>query len=208
MYYITGVGFAGFMHSGKDTSAEMLKKSIIRYMGANYDVESLSLAQPIKQFCMDYLGLTKHQCYDQPGKAEYNEFWGMTNREILQKIGTDAMRNGFHKDVWVKIAQLKLKRLIDNGVFYMVTDIRFPNECEMIRKNHGIVVYVRRDCVTPPVEELFTKKTHASEQKLDGCHIDYYLSNNGTLYQLEKEIEKLKMYIINNNRQINERDEA
>ena len=202
--FITGVGFAGHMHSGKDTATNYLKNSICKRMGEDYIVTTLALAQPIKQFCIDYLGMTEHQVYDQDGKAEYNDFWGMTNREILQKIGTDAMRNGFHPDVWVKIAQLKIKKAIDTGSFWIVTDVRFPNEADMIRDNGGIVVWVEnfRAIPNPLTVDSKNPKTiseHISEQRLAPVKIDYILDNNNGLIELQDKIEKLKYFIIDNN---------
>lgn len=198
--FISGVGFAGCMHSGKDTAAGYLKDSIIQLMGATYKVTTLALAQPIKQFAMDYLGLNKHQCYDQEGKAEYNTFWGMTNREILQKIGTDAMRNGFHPDVWVKITELRIKKSIKEGSFWIVTDVRFPNECEMIRRCGGIVVSMMRPSVEPTVP---LDQVHPSELKLHSDMIDYLLRNDGTLDDLKQNVDLLKAYIIGNNYRAN-----
>ena len=37
----------------------------------------------------------------QSGKATYLEDWGMTVREFQQRLGTDAVRDGLHKDSWV-----------------------------------------------------------------------------------------------------------
>jgi len=33
-------------------------------------------------------------------KLDMNPEWGMTYREFLQKLGTEAMRDGLHEDVW------------------------------------------------------------------------------------------------------------
>ena len=101
----------------------------------------------------------------------------MTNREILQRIGTDAMRNGFHPDVWVKIAELNLQRIVDDGDFFIISDIRFENEAELVKRLGGIVVNIERDTCT--------NSTHASEQALPKNVIDYDVINNGTLDDLQ-----------------------
>lgn len=184
---ITGVGFTGKMLAGKDTCANYLTTEILKWKGPNYVVTRMAFADSLKDICMNYLGLSRHECYDQEGKKEFNEFWGMTNREILQRVGTEAMRNGFHKDVWAKITELRIKEAIDGGEFFIITDVRFPNEAETIRKHGGIIVEVLR----PDVESNGIEN-HASEQRLDISLIDRQVMNNGGLYNLHNEMIMLK----------------
>ena len=181
---INGIGFTGKMMSGKDTCAEFLKNSILKYKGNNFIVNKLAFADSLKEICMNYLGLTKHQCYDQEGKQEFNSFWGMTNREILQRVGTEAMRTGFHPDVWAKITDLKLKKMVDDGEFFIVTDIRFPNEAQVIHDNGGLVVEIIR-----PGTIGNGISNHASEQKLPSKLIDKSILNDGSLQQLQLSID-------------------
>jgi hypothetical protein len=184
---ITGIGFTGKMMSGKDTCANYLQDLIMRWKGSNYIINRMAFADSLKDICMRYLGLTKHQCYDQEGKQEYNNFWGMTNREILQRVGTEAMRNGFHPDVWAKITELKIKESVKNGEFFIITDVRFPNEAEIIRKHGGIIVEVIRSGIG-----FNGIESHASEQRLDGKLIDRQVLNNGDLNNLNNEMIILK----------------
>ena len=184
---ITGVGFTGKMLAGKDTCANYLTNAILNWKGPNYIINRMAFADSLKDFCMRYLGLSKHQCYDQEGKKEYNEFWGMTNREILQRVGTEAMRNGFHKDVWAKITELKIKEAVVNGEFFIITDVRFPNEAETIKKHGGIIVEI----VRPGIESNGIEN-HASEQRLDLSLIDRQVINNNDLDNLNNEMILLK----------------
>lgn len=193
---ITGVGFAGYMCSGKDTAAGYLIDDIIKNDNTNRIITRLALAEPIKQFAIEYLGLNEHQVYDQDGKREYNDFWGMTNREILQKVGTDAMRNGFHPDVWVKITELKIQEAIKNNAFWIITDVRFPNECKMIRQCGGIIVWIVRPSSVPTTPQNLT---HISEQTLDASLIDYVLRNDYDLDFLRQNVQKLRCFIEENN---------
>ena len=184
---ITGIGFTGRMKAGKDTSANFLKEEFLRSDEPSIQAfTQLAFADSLKQICMEHLGLTHHQCYDQDGKEEYNKFWGMTNREILQRIGTEAMRNGFHKDVWAKITELRIKDAIKRNAFFIITDVRFPNEAETIRRNGGVVVRIIR-----PNIESNGIVGHASEQDLPGRLIDGTVYNDGSLDDLHKKIKKL-----------------
>ena len=186
---IFGVGFTGKMKSGKDTCANMLTDAIFAWKGV-WVIRRFAFADSLKQICIDHLGLTKHQCYDQDGKEEYNEFWGMSNREILQRVGTEAMRNGFHPDVWAKITELKIQETINKGYFYIITDVRFPNEAETIRRNNGIIVEVNR-----PGIESNGIQNHASEQTLSRELINWKIDNSKDLNYLEQQINNITEYI-------------
>ena len=193
---ITGIGFTGKMQAGKDTSANFLTEEMLKWKGPNYIIKRLAFADSLKDFCMRYLGLTKHQCYDQEGKQEFNEFWGMSNREIMQRIGTEAMRNGFHPDVWAKITELKIKEAVLNGEFFIITDVRFPNEAETIIRNGGIVVEILR-----PGIESNGIQNHASEQRLPMSLIEHQILNNKDLDNLKEEIKQIKKLIKNSNKE-------
>ena len=77
------LGITGKMFSGKDTVAEF-----VHFAFRNSRITSF--AYPMKQMMIDYFGFTYEDLYTVEGKNRYNEFWGMTNREALQKIGTET----------------------------------------------------------------------------------------------------------------------
>ncbi|MBR1988406.1 MAG: hypothetical protein IKA36_05155 [Clostridia bacterium] len=187
---INGVGFTGKMKSGKDTCATYLTEEILKWKGPNYIINRFAFADSLKDICMNYLGLSRHDCYDQEGKEAFNEFWGMTNREILQRVGTEAMRNGFHPDVWAKITELKIKEAVDNGEFFIITDVRFPNEAETIIRNGGIIIEVLR-----PNTESNGIRNHASEQRLPMDLISRQVVNNKDLDNLKNEMIMIKSVI-------------
>ena len=172
------VGLTGLAGCGKDTLAEMI---------SNKGWVRVAYADALKDMCIDYLGLSKEDAYTQEGKVKYNEFWGMTNREILQKVGTDAMRTGFHSDVWIKIAQLKIQKLLEEGKKVIVTDARFDNEAKLIEDMGGVVVKIIRDGVTSNLSELEQK--HISERGIDEHLISFTILNDLTKEKLVNEFE-------------------
>jgi len=84
----------------------------------------------------------------------------MTVRNFLQRLGTEAVRNGLHTDSWVnalfadyKSYNKMTKEDNDNGVIpnvcmveknWAITDTRFPNEFDAIRKRQGICIKIHR----------------------------------------------------------------
>lgn len=98
----------------------------------------------------------------------------MTVRTFLQKLGTEAMRDGLHTNVWVNALFADYKGLPykewNDGKFnpypikreytedlqfpnWIITDMRFPNEMEAVKARKGITIRV----VRPKVESLVDK---------------------------------------------------
>ena len=84
-----------------------------------------------------------------------NPEWGMTYREFLQKLGTEAMRDGLHTNVWVNalFADYKMSYVQHPSIEYVdykaypnwiITDMRFPNEMDAVVERKGITIRVVR----------------------------------------------------------------
>jgi hypothetical protein len=178
------IGLVGTAGSGKDTVADSLK---------DYGWKKFAFAKALKDMCIEFLGLSYDDAYTQEGKMKFNDFWGMTNREILQKVGTDAFRNGFHPDTWVKIAELQIQKLLNEGKKIIVTDCRFDNEAALIEKLGGIVMKVERTGYENNLTS--SEKTHASEKGVDGQYIARTILNDRDIAMLKREAyEKIRSF--------------
>lgn len=76
-------------------------------------------------------------------------------RVILQRVGESA-RQTLGRDVWVR----GLERRLRLGGRYVISDVRYPEEAQMIRRRGGCLVEVRRPGVR-------AANGHASEHALD-----------------------------------------
>ena len=106
-------------------------------------------------------------------------------RPILQWWGTEFRRNLTCQDYWVKKVRAKLEHDRRDGITF-VTDVRFPNEAEMIRELGGIVVRV----VRPDLEQR-NGSDHCSESELDHYDFDAVIENDGALETLIPKIKDL-----------------
>lgn len=133
-------------------------------------------------------------------EAKYDEIYSpMTVREFLQKLGTDAMRNGLHENVWVNslMSDYKPDNYTRMSVTYIasklpnwiITDTRFPNELEAVKAKEGITIKVMRNWGS--TDNLFSQ--HPSETALDGAKFDYEIVNDGTIEDL---VEKVRVILI------------
>lgn len=71
-------------------------------------------------------------------------------REYLQGLGTEVGREMIDENVWVRIAEKKIRDHWTAGQDVVITAIRFPNELEMIKRLGGLSVWVDR----PDAERL------------------------------------------------------
>ena len=126
-------------------------------------------------------------------KLNMDPEWGMTYRDFLQKLGTDAMREGLHENVWVNALMSdyhppKMDQYYPSK--WIITDMRFPNEMDAVKDKQGITIHVSKGYVlTGDLENL--NNIHASETALDGYIFDYYIVNDGTIEELIKKVRQI-----------------
>jgi hypothetical protein len=99
---------------------------------------------------------------------------------MLQKIGTEAMRDNLHPDVWVNA----LFTTYGYNSRWIITDVRFPNEIERIKQYDGILIKI----VRPGIVAM----EHCSERALDNfSKWDHIIYNDGTRYDLVQKIRQI-----------------
>ena len=175
--------------------------------------EIKKFAGKLKQIASMLTGATLEQLEDQDfKKLEIGPDWGMTYRELLQKLGTEAMRNGLHTNVWVNalmadyhltpnksMDELFNEHFLNNKseIHYklpnwIITDIRFPNEMDAVKAKGGITIRVNRTNRWNKPQDI----EHTSETALDNHEFDFVIDNNGTISDL---IDKVKEILTLNN---------
>lgn len=155
--------------------------------------------------------------------AIYNHFNSpLTVREFLQRLGTDALRNHLHENIWVNalfanyvpvdveyngekvlegkyhFSELNITTNYDTATTkknpnWIITDCRFPNEAIAIKERGGILVRVNRP-------DSWNRAIA-------------YVNDNGSAFEMAKESKHSSEtgldnwdfdYVINNNRGIEE----
>jgi hypothetical protein len=112
----------------------------------------------------------------------------MTVRDLLQKLGTDGLRNGLHQNTWVNALLADYNNQKRSDWFgdvrtdvaeskWVITDTRFPNEARAIKDRGGIVIRVDRPGVKPV-------NPHESETALDNWDFDYKIMNGSDILSL------------------------
>lgn len=170
------IAFAGSKQSGKTSSCEYIQTVFVQQTKQSSAI--YNFADPLKQVCIDILGLTKDQCYgSDDNKNELVDcLWPDTNkkmtaREVMQYIGTDIFRKMQH-NVWADATIRRIKN--ENLPLALIADCRFPNEIESIKNTGGIVIKLDRNKY---------HSTHASETALNAdsynqSNFDLVINNN------------------------------
>lgn len=166
------IGLSGYARSGKDTVASFLVNE--------YAFERISFADPIRDILY---ALNPSVDGESLISMVDNYGWEIAKskeevRLFLQSLGY-AARTHIHKDVWIMAAFSKMRE--DRN--YVIADVRFQNEAEVIQAHQGLIWRVERPGVT-------AVNFHISEWELDNFNFDNILLNDGDVEQLEFLVKK------------------
>lgn len=134
-----------------------------------------------------------------------------TPRLLLQLMGTECGRQILHPNIWVNAVMANYRptggKVGTTEMFYpnwVITDVRFPNELEAVKKR-GITIRIEREHCCGDVgfcehgDGFNCSKpidNHPSETALDEADFDYTINNNGSIKGL---VDKIKKILIKEN---------
>lgn len=171
------IGITGKARSGKDT--------IAKYLWQEHDFVRISLAYPLKQAARIIFNLSYDQAFCDELKEEVIPYWGLSPRQMFQKLGTDAVLCTFGQMTWVK-HWLQTYSTLSETDHVVVPDIRKDFEAEALLKLGGIIIEVRRG--TGLAGE--TGK-HTSESGLETVIPHYVIDNHGTVDELCRMVDSI-----------------
>jgi hypothetical protein len=219
------IGINGKIGAGKDTVGTIIQGLLLTNKNQSSDIKKF--AGKLKQIASILTGIPVKKFEDQEFKKNYlDSEWGtvqdiplnsippfadikfntlITVREFLQKLGTEAMRDNLHTNVWVNALfadykakwvptgdaieedEVSLKKKYPN---WIITDMRFPNELEAVIKKGGITIRVVRPAFMIDGKAI-VKDLHPSETALDNTTFDYEIINDGTMEELVKKVREI-----------------
>ena len=199
------IGISGKIGSGKDTVAAIIQElypqyEVKKFAGKLKDIASILTGIPVEKFEdqeFKKTDLGKEWSYVYPDQY-YDDGESvmvcMSVRQLLQKLGTDALRDNLHENVWVNalmadyvekpvnVLEGEGYRLEDTLPNWIITDTRFPNEAKIIEEKDGILLRVERSTCN--------LGTHPSETALDDFPFEHVIFNNGSMDDLRNEVKK------------------
>ena len=144
----------------------------------------------------------------------------MLYKEYYPIVGTECGRNIIHPNVWVNVTMNSYKPIDCSGNVkcslagkpdvscnkcpqypnWIITDVRFPNEVEAIKKRDGFIIrlqhepfkWIDNDALAMETgKNIPHVKEHYSETALDLYKFDYVINNNGTILELIEEVQQI-----------------
>jgi hypothetical protein len=172
------LGLSGWARNGKDTVAD--------HLISKYGYERISFAAPMKEALYRLNPkITINNVVSTPIRIGVDIYgWddlkthGPEVRELLQRFGTEVGREMFGEDFWVNAAIDS----IEDGSKVIVSDVRYPNEADAIKKLGGEVWRVVRP-------GFGAANGHASEHALNNYEFDYILDNNSGMELLYDSVD-------------------
>ena len=192
------IGICGLIGSGKGSVGDILVEQ---------GYTKVSFADKLKDGVATIFGYDRSMLEGDTDESrswreQTDEFWSketgrtITPRIVLQEFGTDCMRNGYYDGVWVSLLK---QQILDNPGDYVIPDVRFRNEQDMIRELSGQIWRVQRGDVpewygcamldnTTGGNLMEAYDIHSSEYKWIDLNnkFDTTIYNNNTLDQLKE----------------------
>ena len=167
------IGINGYAGAGKDEVGKLIVKHAPTFKVKKF-------AGKLKQIATILTGIPTHHFENQRIKQSNLSGWDMSVRELLQRLGTEAIRDGLHPKAWINA--LMADYMV--GDDWVITDMRFQNEYDTICSYGGYTIQVYRAGVKAP-------NNHSSEEGITNGCFDYIIDNSGTLEQLEEEVKRI-----------------
>lgn len=193
--------YVGFQTYDDITLERCSSFKIKKFAGKLKQTASLLTGIPVEkfedqEFKKTYLGEEWNSPYNIPFSGpDFVEHDGaMTVRTLLQRLGTEAMRDNLHENVWVnalfadyKALHKKEKQItpvdtsFDESTYpnWIITDMRFPNELEAIVKRKGITIRVVRDLWKPNPGDTILIKVFSNWSTVTYTHTDKECRHHG-----------------------------
>jgi hypothetical protein len=201
------IGLNGFKRSGKNTVGEIIDQAC-----PDQSVKLVGFADKLKIAAARALG------YESPELTELVDLMDtfkehgslavkfdgdidleVSGREFLQRFGTEACRETFWDSFWIDLVLPDPKRYDEEDKsdrydelleerfpgydLLVVTDVRFPNEAKRIKHLGGEVWEIIRPGVSAGI--------HASEHPLPRDLVDVTIVNDGTILDLQDEVDRV-----------------
>lgn len=158
------------------------KTTIARHLAATEGYLVSSFASPLKLAISTLFGFDMN-LWDQQEFRSRPLPGGLTPRQVIQKLGTDFIRNEVCSDLMVRrmADHVRLMRGVPGpGFTLVIDDLRFDNEAVWVHAEGGAVIEVRR--------EGESQMDHSSEAGISRSLVQATVLNTGSVEEAAKNI--------------------
>lgn len=197
------IAICGRANTGKNTLSRLLEQEIYWLHNAEYHAKygkdmsfsskSMAFADPIKEIVMTMFPHANKECLYGPSHFRAEPIPGafknnkpLTYRQALIDIGTEVGRS-YNDKIWLenfdhRYEQIVLQKNPPNLI--VVTDVRFRNEFDHLKKKGFFQIRLYRDTGMAPIEHI----SETGQSSIRDEEFDYVLFNNKSLDDLKEEV--------------------
>jgi hypothetical protein len=159
------IGITGKLQAGKTTVAGFIKEK-------HPFAVLLAFSDLLKEMIFKAGLCTREELWEK--KTDFS-------RLMMQKIGTEIVRDQIDQDFWVK----KMDELVGShkGGLIIIHDVRFLNEANFISNRGGVIIRVIRP-------SMISTSVHRSETEMSRIKEKIVVFNDGDLESLNDKIER------------------
>jgi len=180
------IAITGYKQSGKNT--------VSAYLQSRLNYKPYAFAWPIKEVCKIIFGW-EEESFQGKAKETVDLFWGISPRNAMQWIGTEAFQYYLPNDfphfkemngrtIWVKKFLKWMAEHPYSG--FIITDVRFHHELDTLEEflSNGVISLRVNN------SRIDTSDTHASEQDIPDLNVDYEVDNSGDFSYLYSQLDE------------------
>jgi hypothetical protein len=173
------IGLHGKPRSGKDT--------ICNHILANIPLLRHGPSVQVKKAAAAMFNVPEEYFYDDKKKEQIDPYWGISYREMAQKVGNESSRKVFGEDFWMRHVDYFLyHKLPEDKKGIVLADIRYANEVSWVKERGGLVLFVTREN-----RMYVANESHDAEKGLDLRLADIVIENNGTYEELFSQVSNV-----------------
>lgn len=182
------IGISGQARSGKNTLAEM----IIDHSGTDHAFSKIvAMADPIKNMILQMVPNADKECLwgaselrsrELPGNLKDLDGNPLTYRRALMDIG--SLGRKYNTDIWVNALAQDAEK--DKSSIYIVSDCRFFNEINYLKKRGFYMIRIKRQDI-PRIDDV----SETAQLKVPDSFFDYVLENNDSLDGLNNHAKQI-----------------
>ncbi len=198
------VAICGRANTGKNTLSRLLEQELYWLRNAEYHAKygkdmvfsskSMAFADPIKEIVMIMFPHANKECLYGPSHLRAEAIPGafkngkpLTYRQSLIDLGTEVGR-AYNDKIWLenfdhRYEQLLIQKNPPNLV--VVTDVRFRNEFDHLKKKGFFQIRLYRETGMAPIEHI----SETGQSAIKDEEFDYVLFNNKSLDDLREEVK-------------------